>query len=64
MKCPGSKNLMMRGAQQVPTETEPVIGLACNDRLDGRTGNDILEGNEDNDTFVWSAGLDLGGVLR
>jgi Ca2+-binding RTX toxin-like protein len=64
MKCPGSKNPMMRGAQQVSTETELVIGLACNDRLDGRTGNDILEGSEDNDTVVWSASLDLGGVFR
>ena len=55
---------MMRGAQQVSTETEPVIGFAYNDRLDGRTDNVILESSGDNDIVVWSAGLDLGDVLR
>jgi len=64
MKCPGSKNPMMRGAQQVSTETEPVINFACNDRLNGSTENNILEGSEDNDTVVWSASLYLGDVLR
>jgi len=64
MKYPGSKNPMMRGAQQVSTEMEPVISLACNDRLDDRTDNDILEGSEDNNIVVWSANLNLGDVLR
>ena len=50
MKCTGSKNPMLRGAQQVSTETEPVINFACNDRLNGSTDNNILEGSEDNDT--------------
>jgi hypothetical protein len=46
MKCLGSKNPMMHGAQQVSTETEPVINFACNDRLDGKADNDILKGSE------------------